>query len=151
MTSEASHLSFPRQIWQAVSDHARKCLLRREFCPEHSKIENLRCVHYREELDLCYGRQLWYFEAIGVDPVGRRHMLYGALDFSIQYGMMEASQAALFEDPEHRQRFFYAATHASREAVWHQPYTRFWVRMAGAGVVVLSLLWCLIFIKSFIQ
>ena len=151
MTSEASHLSFPRQTWQAVSEHARRCLLRREFCPEQSKIENLRCVHYREELEISYGRQLWYFEAVGVDPAGRRHMLYGALDCSIQYGMIEASQAALFEDAEHRERFLFAVTRTTREAVWQQPYTKFWVRMAAAGVIVLSILWCIILIKSYVQ
>ncbi len=151
MTSEASHLHFPQQTWQVVSDHAKRCLLRREFRPEHSRIENLRCVHFKDELDEMFGRQLWYFEAISVDSIGRRHMLYGALDFSVQYGIIEPLQAALFEDPEHRQRFLFAATQNLRDTVWQQPLTKFWVRMAASGVIVLSLIWCMILIKSFLK
>ncbi len=139
MPSEASHLQFSHQIWQTVGEQARKCLLRREFCPEQSRIENLRCVHFEEELEDVYGRQLWYFEAIGVDSVGRRHMLYGALEFSVQYGLLESSQAALFEDPDHRQRFLYAATHPFRQRVWASPSTRFWIRMTAAGTLAISL------------
>lgn len=140
MSSEASHLQFSPQIWQAVDGQARRCLLRREFCAEQSRIENLRCVHFEEEIDCCYGRQLWYFEAIGVDPIGRRHMLYGALDFSIQYGLLEPSQAALFEDADHRQRFLHAATQPLRQRAWEHPSTKFWVRTAIAACVTISLI-----------
>ncbi len=62
----------------------------REFCPDQSKIDNLRCVHFEEEIESCYGRQLWYFEAMGVDGEQKRHRLFGALEFSVQYGLLEA-------------------------------------------------------------
>lgn len=143
MSSEASDLQFSQEIWKTVSDQAKRCLFRREFCPEQSRIENLRCVHFEEEVDSSYGRQLWYFEAIGIDQIGRRHMLYGALEFSIQYGLLESSQAALFDDPDHRQRFLYAATHPFRNRVWVNASTRFWVRMTIIGVVALSLVFIL--------
>lgn len=141
MSSDTSHIQFSRHIWQAVNEQARRCLLSREFCPEQSKIDNLRCVHFEEEIESCYGRQLWYFEAMGVDPIGRRHKLFGALEFSVQYGLLEACQAALFDDSDHRQRFLNAATQPIRSRIWDHSATRFWVRMAVAGVVVLSAMW----------
>ena len=118
MSSDTSHIQFSRHIWQAVNEQARRCLLSREFCPEQSKIDNLRCVHFEEEIESCYGRQLWYFEAMGVDPIGRRHKLFGALEFSVQYGLLEACQAALFDDSDHRQRFLNAATQPIRSRIW---------------------------------
>lgn len=111
MGPEAHNIQFSRQIWQAVSDHAHSCLMRREFCPELSRVENLRCVDFLEESDTKYGRQIWYFEAIGVDPAGRRHVLHGALEFSIQYGLLEPAQAAMFDDEETRDRFSAPASH----------------------------------------
>ncbi|MFO0925318.1 MAG: hypothetical protein U0905_22890 [Pirellulales bacterium] len=151
MSSDAGHLQFSDHIWQTVGGQAKQCLLRREFCPEQSRIDNLRCVHFEEEAEQAYGRQLWYFEAIGIDPIGRRHMLYGALEFSIQYGLLELSQAALFEDAEHRQRFLHAATHPFRQRVWNDSSTKFWVRMTIAGVIVVSMIWALKVVGLFLS
>jgi hypothetical protein len=105
MTPEAPKVQFSRQIWQAVSEHAHSCLLRREFCPEQSRVENLRCVEFQEEAETSYGKQIWFFEGIGVDATGRRHVLHGVLEFSIQFGLLEAATAALFEEEDMRERY----------------------------------------------
>jgi hypothetical protein len=151
MTTHTTQLQFPKETWQLVSDQARQCLLRREFCPEQSRIDSLRCVHYEDELDVSYGRQIWYFEASAVDPVDRRHMLYGALEMSIQYGLLVPSQAALFEHADHRQRFLQAATDTMRERVWEHASTRFWVRTATCGIIVVSLLWTMTLVNLMIK
>ncbi len=141
MTPEADKIQFSRQIWQAASEHAHRCLKRKEFCPEQSRIENLRCVHLVEESESLFGKQLWCFEAIGIDPVGRRHILYGVLEFSIQYGLLEASQTAMFEDSDHRESFLRIEMTESTELVYHYPYTRFWVYSAWTSIAVLSAIW----------
>lgn len=138
MSSETSHIQFSRHIWQAVGEQAKRCLMSREFCPDQSKIDNLRCVHFEEEIESCYGRQLWYFEAMGVDGEQKRHRLFGALEFSVQYGLLEACQAALFEDPDNRQRFLNAATQPIRSRIWDHAGTRFWVRMVIVGVLSIT-------------
>jgi hypothetical protein len=141
MTPETDPIQFPRQIWQTVSDLARSCLVRHAFCPEQSRIENLRCIRFESEKECKYGSQVWYFEAIGVDPASRRHMLYGVLDFSVQYGILEPIQAEVFEDSEHRHALFSLDETTAATSVWSHPSTRFWVRTAYAGVVVTSLMW----------
>ncbi len=141
MTPSIDPVQFPRQIWQAVSDQARRSLIRKEFCPDQSRIENLRCVHLSEETENRYGQQVWFFEAIGFDASGRRHLLYGALELSIEYGILEASQTALFHDIEQRQQFLRKETHEEAPGPWVSQSTQFWVRTACLSVVVLSLWW----------
>jgi hypothetical protein len=141
VTPEADKIQFSRQIWQAASDHAHRCLVRREFCPEQSRVENLRCEHFVDESEFGYGKQLWCFEAIGIDPVGRRHVLYGALEFSIQYGLLEASQTAMFDDVDHRDAFLQNETRPPRRIVYQYPSTRFWIFSAWASIAILSTIW----------
>ncbi len=125
--------------------------MRREFCAEQSRIENLRCVHFEEENESQYGKQLWYFEAIGIDPVGRRHMLYGALEFSVQFGLLEPSQTALFEESEHRQKFLDSETRNSSVGLWQHYTTRFWVKTACLGIVVTAMMWVTILLNHIMR
>ncbi len=141
MTPEADKIQFSRQIWQAASEHAHRCLIRREFCPEQSRVENLRCVHLVDESDWLFGKQLWCFEAIGIDPAGRRHILYGVLEFSIQFGLLEASQTAMFEDSCHREKFLNSETKPPSKLVYQYPSTRFWIYAAWCSIAVLSVVW----------
>ncbi len=143
MPPETDPIQFPRQIWQTVSDLARRCLADNSFCPEQSRIENLRCVHFESEKEAAYGNQLWYFEAIGVDAKGRRHMLYGALSFSVQYGLLEIVRSEVCEEANQRQALFAATTKPTPQgSAWDQAVTRFWVRTACLGVLVTGLVWC---------
>ncbi len=147
MTPEADKIQFSRQIWQAASEHAHRCLTRREFCPEQSRVENLRCVHLVEESDCLFGKQMWCFEAIGIDQSGRRHILYGVLEFSIQYGLLEASQTAMFEDSDHREKFLHNETKPASKLVYNYPSTRFWVYSAWCSISVLSVIWITLLVK----
>jgi hypothetical protein len=142
MPPETDPIQFPRQIWQTVSELARRCLADNAFCPEQSRIENLRCVHFESEKEAVYGRQLWYFEAIGVDVKGRRHMLYGALSFSVQYGLLELIRTEVCEEANQRQALFATNQPSPQISAWDQAVTRFWVRTACLGVLVTGLVWC---------
>jgi hypothetical protein len=144
MTPSIDPVQFPRQIWQAVSNQARKTLSRKDFCPEQSRIENLRCVHLTEETDCSYGQQVWFFEAIGIDINQNRQILYGAIGLSVQYGILEVVQSALYQDIEQRQQFLLAETKLNQDSkVWSSPSTLFWVRTACAGVIAISMIWLL--------
>lgn len=144
MRSDASHLQFTEQTWKTVTDHAYHCLWRKEFCPERSRIENLRCVFFEGETDDSYGRQFWFFEAVGPDPWGKFHHFFGALEYSMQYGLMENCQAALFEEAEHRLRALSVATEPAPNRVWAHPSTAIWVRMAILAVLVVAIGWLFI-------
>jgi hypothetical protein len=141
MTPEAHNTPFSRQIWQTVSEHAHGCLLRRDFCPEQSRVENLRCVDFSEESEQSYGKQIWFFEAIGVDPVGRRHLLHGALEFSVQYGLLEAAQAVMFEEEEERDQFLTSNPYEMTRLFPRHLSHRFWVTTVCSLFAILALVW----------
>ncbi len=147
MTPEAHNIQFSRQIWQTVSEHAHGCLLRRDFCREQSRVENLRCVDFIEESSIQYGKQVWFFEAIGVDPSGRRRVLHGVLEFSIQYGLLEASQSVMFEDEEVRDRFL-ASSHAEPTRIFPKRMSQqFWAFVLTGLLCVLAAVWIYAFIS----
>ncbi len=146
MSFETGNIHFSRKNWQAVEELAWKSILRQEFCPEQTRVDNLRCVHVEEECEDSYGRQLWYFEVAGIDGSGLRQRRFGALELSIQYGVPEPMQDQLFCDPDSRHRFLHFATSPIRNRVWESPSTRFWVRTTIAAVAVLSLIWMIRFV-----
>lgn len=141
MSLNIDSLQFSRQIWQAVSEQARASLLRRDYCLERSRIENLRCVHLLEEDDRCFGQQVWFFEAIGVDAIGRRHMLYGAIELSVQYGLLDPVRSALFDQLVDRQSYLQDEFQAALQVPWQYRSTRLWIKIACTAIGVLALMW----------
>lgn len=144
MTPDAGFYQFSKEVWQVVNSQARFTLLRKEYCPEQSRIESIRCVYLDEESERDFGRQIWFFEAFGVDPVGHEHRLYGALDFSVQYGLLEPERAMLMEDSYHRQRLLESMTHTVDGRPWRSASTKVWVRLTLASVIILSSIWLLL-------
>lgn len=149
--TEATFYHFSKEVWQAVTDQARCSLLRRDFCPEESRIESLRCVYLNEESDNSFGRQVWFFEATGVDPVGKKHRLYGSLDFTVQFGLLEPARAVLADEPRHRQRMLQAIANPIHHQVWASPSTKIWVRLTLASVIILSSIWLLLLAGHLMQ
>ncbi len=143
MSPDASHFQFSQEVWQAVNFQVRHTLSRKEFCPDQSRVESVRCVHLDEETECQYGRQVWFFEAAALDPVGRKHRVCGALEFSVQYGLLEPARAALMEDPLHRQRFLQSIVRPTNAEIWANPSTKLWVRLTLASVIILSSIWLL--------
>ncbi len=151
MRPDVSFLPFSKEIWQAVNKQARNALVRKEYCPEQSQIESVRCVFLDQETDDSFGRQVWFFEATAVDPVGRSHRLYGALEFSVQFGLMEPCRAALMSEPAHRQRFLHGLVEHLPVEPWASPSTRIWVRLTLASVVIISSIWVLTVAAHFLE
>ena len=143
MSPDASYYQFSKEVWQAVNFQARHALSRKEFCPDQSRVESVRCVHLDEETEFSFGRQVWFFEASALDPVGRKHRVYGALEFAVQFGLLEPARAALMEDPQHRQRFLQSITRPTSAEIWANPSTKLWVRLTLASVIILSSIWLL--------
>lgn len=143
MNPEASFYQFSKEVWQTVNDQAMDALLRKEFSCDKTSVESIRCVHLEEEGDREFGRQIWFFEATALDPVARKHRLYGALDFSVEYGLLEPTRAMLMNEPLHRQRFLQSVTRPKDTKVWGNPSTKVWVRLTLASVIILSAIWLL--------
>jgi len=151
MRPDASFYPFSKEIWQVVNNRAQQALLLKEFCPEQSRIESVRCVYLDHESESAFGRQVWFFEATGVDPLGCEHHLYGALEFSVQYGLLEPSRAALMADSHDRQRFLQGLIEPTTPDPWSVPSTRIWVRLTLAGVVIISSIWLLNVAAHFLE
>ncbi|MFO1063768.1 MAG: hypothetical protein U0892_07875 [Pirellulales bacterium] len=100
-------------------------------------------MYLDHETDQQFGRQVWFFEAIGIDPVGRAHQLFGALEFSVEFGLLEPSRAALMDDSGHRQRFLHGLVNPVSVTPWAAPSTRIWVRLTMASVFIASSIWLL--------
>jgi hypothetical protein len=149
--SETTFYQFSREVWKAVTEQARSALIRKDFCPEESRIESLRCVFLDEETESSYGRQVWFFEAFGVDASGKRHRLYGALDFVMQYGLLEPTRALLADEPRHRQKMLQNIAQPTRTQVWDSPSTKVWVRLTLASVIILSGIWLLMLAQRLMQ
>jgi hypothetical protein len=149
--TEATFYQFSREVWQAVTDQAHNALVRRDFSIEESRIESLRCVFLDEETEASFGRQLWFFEAAGIDAVGKKHRLYGALDFTVQYGLLDPSRAVLSNEPRDRQRMLQSITSPTHRQIWASPSTKVWVRLTLASVIILSAIWLLMLAKYLMQ
>jgi hypothetical protein len=143
MTPEADPTNLSRQVWQAVSEHALRSISGRNLCPEQSRIENLRPVYSTEEDSEHYGRQIWYFEVLAVPPSGRKQMVYGAIEFSIQYGFLELSHSVLFEDASDREQCFLQLTRSPEPEPMEAASTRLWVWAAWLSVAILTGGWLL--------
>lgn len=151
MTPEADPVHFSRQIWQAVAEHALRAVARREFCPERSRIENLRPVFFQEEDELAFGKQIWCFEAMGVSDNSRRQLIFGLMEFSIQFGLLEPVQSGLFEDATERERWTVqlSATEATPDKT--SGATSFWIWSAWISVAFLGTGWLIALARYLMQ
>ena len=93
---------FTQRTIKQVRLDATRALIRARFCPDRSEVLQMRCVERREETETTFGSQLWYFEGSAVDEADRRQTVYGAIEYSIQYGTHEVLDDGIFESDGHR-------------------------------------------------
>jgi hypothetical protein len=107
MHPELSQHEYPEQTVRQVAADARRALVRSGWCPERSRVERLRCADDVLESETCYGRQLWLFEAQAIDAYQERASawVYGAVEYSVQYGYLETVDQGIFDNDTQRTRF----------------------------------------------
>jgi hypothetical protein len=94
-----------------------------------------------EESENTFGKQVWFFEGIGVDSMGRRHMLFGILEFSIQFGLLEAATAALFEEEEMRERYAAPVGYENSGIFPARGSRKAWIFVVAALFSILAAVW----------
>lgn len=124
MQPNTSETQFSEQTLQQIAADAQRALLRGRYCMERSRIERFHCIDNQPETDKQYGRQLWYFEGSGVDELDRRSRLFGAVEYSIQYGLHELVEDGVFEAPEQRDRFRHVYAGQRPRVSWRDPGNR---------------------------
>lgn len=134
MRPDTSSGKFSQQTLRQVAADARRALARLGYCPDRSPVEHLRCVDAVDESETAYGRQLWFFESVGVDSAERRQRVFGGIEYSIQYGLSEPVEDGVFEDAGERDRFRDVYLHAAAP-----PRRRHWLpRWLAAGLLAVA-------------
>jgi hypothetical protein len=105
MSAETRAVRFPERIMRQIRLDSHRAIVRAHFCPDRSEVLNLRCVDNRRENDAVFGSQLWYFDGVGVDESDRRLPIYGAVEYSIQFGLHELVEDGVFDTNAERDRF----------------------------------------------
>ena len=137
MQPNTSDKQFSEQTLRQVAADARRALLRGRYCVERSQIERIRCVDDQEETEQAFGRQLWFFDGTGVDEGNRRVRVFGAVEYSLQFGLHEMVEDGIFEADDQRDRFRHIYRgHAPRPS-WTQPVRRWTLAFAAAMIGIL--------------
>lgn len=124
MQPNTSDTQFSEETLRQIAADAQRALLRARYCLERSRISRFHCVDHQPETDSRYGRQLWYFEGSAVDELDRRCRIFGAVEYSIQYGLHELVEDGVFEASEQRDRFRHAYVGQRPAISWRNPANR---------------------------
>jgi len=138
---QVEHIQLPRKIWQAVTEHALRELTFRESQDAASRIENLRPCHIQEETDVVYGRQMWCFESTSGQHADGKRIEFGALEFSIEYGLLELIQCCWFENDQQRDDWIYQRLTPDADSASGYGMTKVWIYLAILGVLFLAIGW----------
>lgn len=134
MPSHASKQQFSEQTLRQVASDCRRALGRGQFHIEQSRVERLRCIDDQPESERQFGRQLWYFEGRALSMEDRRIRVYGAIEYSIQFGLQELVEDGVFDTPEQRDRFRAVYHHVPARFSWHHRSIRFLI----GGIVAVA-------------
>ena len=138
MSAETQTGQFSERVIRQVRLDSTRAMVRARFCPQRSEVLHLRCVDQRAESEHAFGCQLWFFEGIGVDDHESRQLVYGVLEYSVQFGLHELVEDAVFESEGERDRFQSLYRQQSQPPSWRQPAHR-WLLVGMICVAFLSL------------
>ena len=138
VSAETRTRRFSESTIRQVNLDCRRAMIRGRFCPDRSEVSQQRCVVDREEKDENFGSQLWYFEGCGVDSYDQRHTVFGVVEYSLQYGLHELIEDAVFESDEQRDRFRQMYDQEKQNATWRHPSHR-WLALGVVLMAVISL------------
>ena len=105
MGAETRTQQFSEKTVRQVKLDSCRAMIRARFCPEQADVFELRCIDDRFETEDAFGSQLWYFEGIGVDERLRQRSVFGAVEYSLQFGLHELVEDGVFDSEEERDRF----------------------------------------------
>lgn len=118
MQPNTSDKQFSEQTVRQVAADARRALVRGRYSPESSQIERLRCVDDQPETEREFGHQLWFFDGFGVDELNRRVRIFGAIEYSLQFGLHELVEDGVFSDDGQRNRFRHVYRGHAPQPTW---------------------------------
>ena len=85
-----------------------------------------------------FGHQLWFFDGFGVDEANRRVRIFGAIEYSLQFGLHELVEDGIFEAGEQRDRFRHVYRGHAPQPTWRH-VAHGWLVAGMAAVTALFL------------
>ncbi len=137
MSAETRTRRFSERTIRQVRLDCNRAMVRARFCPDRSDVVQLRCIDDRPETEDTFGNQLWYFEGLGVDEQGRRHSIYGVVEYSLQFGLHDLVEDGVFDSEHQRERFRHLYEREVHPPTWRHPAHR-WL---AAGLVAVTAIW----------
>ena len=138
MRPQVENIQFPRKTWQAVTEHALRELSFRESGVASSRIENLRPCYFEEETENQYGHQVWCFESMNLQSPDGRRIECGALEFSVEYGLLELIECRWFPTDKQRELWITECSDPPSEVASCCSMTKVWIYLAILGVLFLA-------------
>lgn len=143
MHPNTSDTKFSEQTLRQVAADARRALMRARYCVDRSTVERFACVDDQAETEAHFGRQLWFFEGLGVDELDRRLRVYGAIEYSVQFGLHEMVEDGVFEVVEQRNRFQHVYRGNGARPSWRHPAHR-WLLVGTLATTAVFTLYVLV-------
>jgi hypothetical protein len=106
MKAETQAIRIPEKIMRQIRSDCHNAILRAHLRPSEKDLVHLRCVDHRLETESAFGSQLWYFEGLVANADSQRVPLFGALEYSLQFGLHELADCGVFDSTDERQRFY---------------------------------------------
>jgi hypothetical protein len=75
---------------------------------------------------------------MGVTSTGRKQVIFGMIEFSVQYGFLELRHSVFFDQSADREHCFAQLTHQVSDDPMMSASTRFWVWAAWASIAILT-------------
>jgi hypothetical protein len=88
---------------------------------------------------------------MGVSDSGRRQLIFGLMEFSIQFGLLEPVQSGLFEDASERERWIIQLSASEAAPEKTSGATKFWIWSAWISVALLGMGWSVALIRYLMQ
>ncbi len=137
MSAETRARRYSERTIRQVRLDCNRAMLRARFCEDRSDVVQLRCIDDQAETDQAFGSQLWYFEGIGADTQGRRQSVFGVVEYSVQFGLLELVEDRVFESEHERERYRHRYERELLRPTWRHPGHR-WL---AAGLVMVTIVW----------
>lgn len=137
MAADTRTARFSQHTIRQVSLDCNRALHRARFNPDHGEILHVRCIDDRPETEEEFGNQLWYFEGLGIDNQSRRHRVFGVVEYSVQFGLLDLVEDGIFDSEHQRERFRLLYEREMQQPSWRHP-AHGWL---AAGLICVSSVW----------
>ena len=143
MSPDTTIRRFSERTIRQVSLDCSRAMIRGSFCPDRSEVGQLRCVDDQAETENSFGNQLWYFEGYGVDERSQQHDVYGVVEYSLQFGLLELVEDGVFDSEQQRERFRHLYEREMHRPTWRHPAHR-WLLAGLLGVTSIWIAYLLV-------